>query len=128
LRFARFVLAASALAFAGIGLGFFLWPEAFAGRVGIAPHGPAAYSDLRAVFGGLELGLAGFLAWSAAAPERLRLALVAQLAAFGGLVAGRAWSLAADGAPGAFSLGLLGAEVVALVCGGIALRGLPERP
>ena len=55
---------------------------------------------MRALYGGAELGLAGFLAWCAAAPERVRLGVLAAAAVLGGMTLARLFSLLADGAPG----------------------------
>jgi len=118
--FARLVLWLSALAFAGIGAAFLVAPEAMAARVGIALAGATAANDVRAVYGGLQLGVASFLAYSARQPDALRTGLTVQLCTFAGLAAARFVSLLVDGTPGALGLTLHAAEIVALACGAAA--------
>jgi hypothetical protein len=109
-RFARLVLVAGALAFAGPGLAFLLAPHAFAGVLGIALGGPLAASDARAVFGGLELGVAAALAICAARRARLADGLVLLLLATGAMLAGRALALVLDGVPSFLGWGLAAIE------------------
>ncbi len=115
LRFARIVLWLSALLFAAVGLCFLLAPAAMAARVEISLGGPIALSDVRAVYGGLQLGFGAFLFWAAAEPSRMRTALFAQLAVFAGLLLGRAVSAALDGLPQSPGYALIAAETVGLV-------------
>ena len=122
--FARLVLLGSALAFAAIGAPFLLAPAAMAGRVDVALSGALADNDVRAVYGGLQLGCAGFLAFCAGSPERVRTGLAAQLWLFGGLVVARGVSLLAAGWPGALGTALHAAEIAGLLLGALALRRL----
>ena len=119
-RFARLVLGLSALAFAGIGAAFLVAPEAMAARVGVSLAGAAAANDVRAVYGGLQLGIAAFLFHSARRPDVLRTGLAVQLFSFGGLAAARFASLLLDGNPGALGLALHAAEIVGFACGAVA--------
>lgn len=111
IRFVRAVLVASALAFAGPGLGFLVAPRLLATRVDVALLGPTGYSDARAVLGGLELGIAAILAGCASSPRWLRVGIAVQLGTLGGLLLGRFASLAADGPPGAFGWALFAVEI-----------------
>lgn len=124
MSFARAVLALSALAFAGIGAAFLLAPADMGTHVDVALGSVTAHNDVRAVYGGLQLGVALWLALAAARGEWLRPALLAQLCVFGGLFGARLLSLALDGRPSDLALALQLAEAVALVCGGIALQRL----
>ena len=119
-RFARLVLGLSALAFAGIGAAFLVAPEAMAARVGVSLAGAAAANDVRAVYGGLQLGVAACLVWCARRPETLRSGLAVQLFTFGGLAAARLVSLLLDGNPGALGLALHAAELLGFACGAVA--------
>jgi hypothetical protein len=119
-RFARLVLGLSALAFAGIGAAFLVAPEAMAARVGVSLAGAAAANDVRAVYGGLQLGVAACLVGCARRPETLRTGLAVQLFTFGGLAAARLVSLLLDGNPGALGLALHAAEIVGFACGAVA--------
>jgi hypothetical protein len=122
IRFVRAVLVASALAFGLPGLGFLLAPEAFAARVDVALRGPDAWSDARAVLGGLELGIAALLAACASRTRWLRVGVAVQLATIGGLLLGRFASLAFDGAPGALGWALLAIELALGGAGVVAAR------
>ena len=125
-RFARLVLGLSALAFAGIGAAFLVAPEAMAARVGVSLAGAAAANDVRAVYGGLQLGVAACLVWCARRPETLRTGLAVQLFTFAGLAAARLVSLLLDGNPGALGLALHAAELLGFACGAVARARLPR--
>ncbi len=125
MRFARFVLLASALPFLVIGLAFLVAPQEFAARVGIALVNASADNDARAVYGGLQLACAALLALAARGDaERVRLGLAAQLALYGGLAGARGLSLALAGAPNALGFALHAGELLALAAGALAWRGL----
>ena len=74
--FERIFLAISMLVFLGIGVWLLIYPDALAG-LGIELKEPAARIDVRATYGGLDLGLAAFLIWCLLRDERLRTGLVA---------------------------------------------------
>lgn len=125
-RFARGVLLATALAFAGPGAAFLLAPGRFAALVDLSLLSATASSDVRAVFGGLELGLAAWLASVALRGRALGAALVVQRCVVGGMLAGRVASFAADGSPGPLAWLLLGIEAALLVAG-LAARSKSSR-
>lgn len=120
----RLVLYGSALAFAGIGALFLLDPAGMAARVGLQLAGAIADNDVRAVYGGLQLGCAAFLALCAARPAWHAPGLAAQLITFGGLFGARCVSIAAVGSPGPLGLALHAAEGLGLVFGLLAWRRL----
>jgi hypothetical protein len=68
LIFARTLLALSALPFAAIGLRFLLQPAAMAAHVDLTLASTTADHDMRAVYGGLQLGCAALLGWGALRP------------------------------------------------------------
>jgi hypothetical protein len=123
---ARLVLLLSALPFAALGLAFLLAPGALAARVDLALGSATADQDVRAVYGGLQLGCAALLLWGAARPERVRFALVAQLLLYGGLAAARAIGWAAAGAPGPLGVALHAGEATGFAAAWLALRRLDE--
>jgi hypothetical protein len=127
-RLARLVLVGSALAFAVIAVPFLVAPSAMAPHVGLSLAGALADNDVRAVYGGLQLGCAAFLGFCALAPHSIRTGLIAQLLLFGGLVLGRFASWLVVGLPGPLGLALHGAEVLALALGGVALLRLSPFP
>ncbi len=134
---ARTVLLLSALLFAAVGSAFLPRPAEMASRVGIRLGERIASSDVRAVYGGLEIGFAFFLAFTSLNRSTVRPGLVAEIAAFGGLLLGRAVGVLTEGVPGSsgplriaferlgFLLGLAGLETVRP--GPIHPRG-PVRP
>jgi hypothetical protein len=119
-RFARIVLAAGAVAFAAPGAAFLLWPERFAGVLGIALDGALARTDVRAVFGGLELGVAGVLALCAARGARAADGLALLCATTGGMLVGRLLGGARDGAPGPLGVALGVVELALLAAAVVA--------
>ena len=121
----RFVLLGSAAAFAGVGVLFLLDPTGMAARVGVTLTGATADNDVRAVYGGLQLGCCAFLALCALRPAWHAPGVAAQLLLFGGLVAARVVSWTMAGLPDALGLGLHAAEGVGLLFGVLAWRALP---
>ena len=119
-----FVLRASALVFVPIALGFLWSPEAMGRLVDVQLGSVSADNDLRAVYGGLQLGCASFLWICAGRHGWWRAGLAAQLLLFGGLVLGRLVSLVAVGLPGALGTALGSAELVGLAAGAWAWRQL----
>lgn len=114
---ARFVVALSGLVFGAVGLAFLLRPEAFVGFVDLGLPTATASSDVRSVFGGLELGIGLMLLACAVRRAWLGAGLGIQLSGFGGLVTGRFTGLALDGWPGPVGLGLAAAEIAGLALG-----------
>jgi hypothetical protein len=120
-RFARAVLIAVALAFAGPGLGFLLAPARFAALVDVALIGPTGFSDARAVLGGMELGFAAFLATCAVRLGWQSAGLIAAATVLGGMLTGRALSAIRDGSPGGLGWLLFAIEVALTVAALVAL-------
>jgi hypothetical protein len=111
------ILALSSLVFGGAGLVFLLHPEALVGFVDLALPTATAASDVRSIFGGLELGIGLVLGVCALRRGWLHPGLAVQIAGFGGLTLGRVTSLALDGWPSAVGLALAAAEIAGLVFG-----------
>jgi len=120
-RVARWALALSAAVFAAAGALFLAAPGVLA-LAGIGLAGATADGDVRAVYGGLELGLGIFFAGAVARPAWHRPALLAAALAFGGLAAGRLLSGLVVGPPEPLGLTLLAAEVAGLALALAALR------
>ncbi len=93
----RAVLALTALGFAGFGFAFLLFPARIAALVDIVLTTPTAATDLRATYGGFEIGFAAFLAWCAAERTRVRIGLLAGAFALAGFAGGRVYGFLADG-------------------------------
>ena len=121
----RLLLLASGAAFVGIGAAFLLAPGALAAVVDLSLHGASADSDVRAVYGGLQIACGGLL-WAASRRDAwLRTGLYAQIVLFGGLAAGRFVSWTVVGLPGSLGLALHAAEGAAIVAGLVCLKRLP---
>lgn len=120
-RLAALSLGAAALIFAAFGVALLAAPGLLA-VVDIVPATPSARSDVRGVFGGMELGIGAFLGLCAWRPAWRRAGLAAQALALGGVAAGRLVSLVADGAPRPLSLAFLALEVAGAALALVALR------
>lgn len=118
-------LGLGALGFTGFGLAFVLAPGLL-GLVELVPATPGARSDVRAVYGGIELGLGAFLAACARRPPWHRAGLTAQALTLGGAVLGRVASLAVDGPPPSLVLGFGALELCGAVLAVVALRALGD--
>jgi hypothetical protein len=97
MTFARVVLGLSVLTYAGFGAAFLIAPVTMAAYVEIELPAPSAVVDVRATYGGFELGLAAFLAWCLAAPERVRTGLLASALTIAGFGVTRLMGIAIDG-------------------------------
>lgn len=111
-----------------VGAAFLAAPEGTGALVGVSLPSVTARNDVRAVYGGLQLGCATFLGLCAARRQWLVPGLAAQLLTLGGLFAARLVSLAADGVPTILGFALQGAELVGLAAGALALRSARTEP
>jgi hypothetical protein len=122
MHLARTSLGVTAAAFAGFGVWLLLRPQALS-RVDVSLPSPTARAEIRAFYGGLEIGLGLFFAAAAARPAWHRPALVAQAASLGGAALARIFSMTID-PPGHPLIRLLTAlEGTAAVAGVAALIG-----
>jgi hypothetical protein len=116
------VLWISALGFGYFGAVFLLDPTGYASKVDLVARTPIARAEVRAMYGGLELALAVFLATCAQRPEWWRLGLLLSALAFLGLGTGRAIGLAIEGAAPPFMRLLLISEAVLAALALLAMR------
>jgi hypothetical protein len=123
---ARFSLALTALVFGGFGLTLLVFPTVLTGA-GVALTTAEARAEIRAFYGGLELGLAHFFALAALRPGWFRPGLVAQAASLGGAALGRALGMIVDGAFTPMMLLLFAAEGAGSLLGLWALSRLRPR-
>lgn len=122
---AQSVLALCALAYGGVGASFLLFPEPMTSLVDISLGSATADNDVRAVYGGVGLGLAAFFARSATRTDWQRPALWAALLTLGAMAFARFWSLGVVGLPGPLGFLLHGAELAGFAASVAALRRLP---
>ena len=107
----------TAAAFAGFGAALLLKPEILR-TIGIKGHGPNARTELRATYGGMELGFGAFFAMALRNPEWRKPALTAILLGIGGLGVTRV--AVAEGAD-PISYLMAGPEIAAAALAAIAL-------
>lgn len=129
MRVARFVLIAQAVIMIGFSLAYWLRPYEMANLNGMLLMETASVSHMRVYYGGLQLGLAVFLLWSAREPERARPGLVMLMLTMVALVLGRLVSLWVDGGDlVGFDLASLVYRVLAAALAAIAWYMVREQP
>ena len=110
---ARVILSLQLLATAGLGLAYFIRPHEMANLSGMLLMAPAAATDMRAYYGGLQLGLAAFIGLSLARRELIQPALTLLTLLYSALALARIGGLWLDGgAQQTFNLYALLLEVV----------------
>lgn len=123
--FARVILVIQLLGLAGLGLACFVRPHEMANLSGMLLMAPAAATDMRAFYGGLQLGLAAFIGLSLSRPDLTRAALTLLVLVYSALALARIGGLWLDGgAQQTFNLYALLLELVSLGLCFWALRGL----
>ena len=80
------------------GVGCLLVPAAFAEQAGFAT-GPSALTEIRAFYGGLQVGIGVFLVWCMRLQDRIATGLLLGGLAVGGAGLARALGVFLDGAP-----------------------------
>lgn len=124
---ARVVLIIQLVALAGLGLAYFIQPHQMANLSGMLLMAPAAATDMRAFYGGLQIGLAAFIGVSLSRLDLARAALTLLVLLYSSMALARMGGLWLDGgAQQTFNLYALLLEVVSVVLCFWALRGLPR--
>lgn len=123
--FARVVLVIQLLALGGLGLAYFVRPHEMANLSGMLLMSAAAATDVRAYYGGLQLGLAASIGMALTRLELTRTALTLLVLLYSALALARIGGLWLDGgAQQTFNLYALLLEVVSAGLCFWALRGL----
>ena len=126
MQLARVFLAVMAAVTACYALAFLARPDLLGRLVELDYRGPNAYAEVRAFYGGLELGLALFFGWAALHPPAVRTALIAFALLFGCAGVARAWGMAEFGLSGPTQPAAAAVEVVtAALAGWLARRVAP---
>lgn len=99
MKFARVLVALSALMFAAFGLRGLFDPLAILEMVHFDGRDPTALNEARAMYGGVELGIAAFLVACLLDRWSLRAGLFLSAAIFTSAAAARAKSMVVDGMP-----------------------------
>jgi hypothetical protein len=115
------VLVLGALAYAAFAVQWLAHPDAMARDLGITLTNGDATSDARAVYGGLELGLAAFLVYSALAPARRTQGLVALTLSLAGLGTCRLFGIAVAPGVSPATMQLLGTDLGGTALAAVAL-------
>ena len=119
------------LYFVGVmGLVFGVWyliaPTGMTDPTGFGPLGPNALTDVRATYGGFQIGSGLFLLWAAADEARVRTALVLQALTIGAIASCRLVGFAIDGGPNGFLISAIVTEITFTALALFALRRLPR--
>ena len=117
----RIALITAASGFTGFGIACLVRPESMLKRVDVRAQSARGTTELRAMYGGLELGLGAFFAIAAAKPEWSRPALLAQTLGLGALAASRLAGILSDHPRGSLMKALFAAESSAAGLGAAAL-------
>ena len=112
MSFALVVLWLVASSYALFGLLFLGRPTAMAKTVEIEASSKTARTEIRAMYGGLELGIAAFLGFCALEPALLGVGLVASSMLLGGISVGRLTGIAMAGETSRLMLILTAVEAV----------------
>ena len=120
--FARVVVAVNGIAFLGFGLVGLFSPQTLADPIGYILSTLSAYIEVRAFYGGYEIGTALFLLICAAKREWVRIGLLASVLMIGGTMGGRTLGFIVDGNPSTVMRVVLALEVVAALVSAVALR------
>jgi len=124
----RLILALSALAFLAFGLAFLVSPAPMAALVHITVLSPTAHTEIRAMYGGLEIGLGVVLLTLLGRQDHVVVGLRVALFAFAGMALGRLAGLVVDGVWQPVMWLLLAIEVAAAALVVWALRSMPAPP
>jgi hypothetical protein len=125
---ARVILAIQLLVLAGLGLLYFIRPHEMSNLSGMLLLAPAAATDVRAYYGGLQLGLAAFLGLALLRSDLTHAALTLLVLLYSAMALARIGGLWLDGgAQQTFNLVALLLEVVSAGLAFWALRGV-SRP
>lgn len=119
--FSRILLVLLGLMFLGFGVAFLLRPTQMAQMVRIELPEPTARTEIRAFYGGLEIGLAVFLFVCAATGAWVQPGLLAAGLACAGPALGRTVGLVLDGRPQSVIFTILAVEVACAAAAAVAL-------
>ena len=115
------VITIAGLGFLGFGIALLFWPDMALSGTGIQAPSPEAQVEVRAFYGGLEIGL-GLLLLTCFAAERQRFGLQLSLASYGAIGLARASSMLVLGVTTPFLWFALVWEGVIAILALLALR------
>lgn len=126
MRFARVYLRVMGVMSLFFGFVYLLAPALMTDPTGFGPLGPSAVTDVRATYGGFQIGSGLFLLWAAAEPGRVRLALVLFALTVGAVALSRLTGILIDASANPFLLFALGTEITLTIVTFVALARLPK--
>lgn len=118
--FRKIVLLVTALFFVGFGLAFLFQPFSMMEMIGISLNNSTASSDIRAVYGGLEIGVGLSLLYFLC--KDIQAGLILGAFALAGFACGRLVGIVLDGSPSTMTLVLFGSEVLNFVLLAVGIR------
>ena len=121
MNFARFSLAATALAFFFFGIWLLIQPDAL-GQLGIQLTTESARVEIRAMYGGFEIGIGAFLVLALRRPQWYRPALLFQTLSLAGLGLARLVAALLAAAPHPMLFAFCALELIGALVGAIAYR------
>lgn len=121
MTFSRLVLAVTGTVFMAYGIAFLAVPALMAAGAGIALPVPTAVTDVRAVYGGLQLGLGCLLICWSRRPSLTTAGLYAIVATLGGITLARALGIVVDRSAETANLIVLAFEATGPLCALVAL-------
>ena len=126
--YARIVLILTGLIYLAFGIFFLVAPEQAATIVSYWLGGPTAFTEARAFYGGLEIGLAAFLTVCAGVRRFVPVGLLAVLLLCGGTAAARLVGMVVDESRSTVVLVSLATELVVAALAATALWRVGLRP
>jgi len=117
MTFPRVVLGLTGAVFVTLGLGFLVAPEGLLGLMKIQVSPERALTEVRAMYGGLELGLGVFFIVAVFRERWIRAALGAQFLILGGMGSTRFLAMLFSGRTDRLMLALAVAELIGAVLG-----------
>ena len=120
----RIALLIAAAGFAGFGIACTVRPEESLDVVDVRARSSRGKTELRAMYGGMELGLGAFFALAAFKPDWARPALAAQALGLGAVAATRLGGILSDRPRGKMMPAFAVAEAGAAAIGAVALASI----
>ncbi len=125
--FIKLTLALATLGLLGFGVAMLIVPAQLLAPVGLEIEGGAAFTEIRAFYGGLEIGLGLALLFCLLRPALHRQGLQLSALCYGCVALTRAASMLLEGVGGVFLWVALGLETVLTVASLVAMRSLAAR-
>jgi hypothetical protein len=120
----RVVLTVFAVGWGLFGVACFAAPAAMLRGFGIALSGADAVTEIRAMYGGAQLGLAAFFAYASRKEALFKPALILAALIMSGSAAARVGGIVLDGSTGALTIGSVAFEVLVVCVAVFASRRL----